>query len=40
MIKLIVGTKGSGKTKAMIDMINDSVKTSKVIVFFFFPFLA
>ena len=28
MIKLIVGTKGSGKTKAMIDMINDSVKTS------------
>ena len=29
MIKLIVGTKGSGKTKAMIDMINDSVKTSK-----------
>ena len=29
MIKLIVGAKGSGKTKAMIDMINDSVKTSK-----------
>ena len=29
MIKLIVGTKGSGKTKAMIDMINDSVQTSK-----------
>ena len=29
MIKLIVGTKGSGKTKAMIDMINASVKTSK-----------
>ncbi len=29
MIRLIVGTKGSGKTKAMIDMINDSVKTSK-----------
>ena len=29
MIKLIVGAKGSGKTKAMIDQINDSVKTSK-----------
>ena len=29
MIKLIVGTKGSGKTKAMIDQINDAVKTSK-----------
>ena len=28
-IKLIVGAKGSGKTKAMIDMLNDSVKTSK-----------
>ena len=28
MIKLIVGTKGSGKTKAMIDMINNSVKTT------------
>ena len=27
MIKLIVGTKGSGKTKAMIDQINDAVKT-------------
>ena len=25
MIKLIVGAKGSGKTKAMIDQINDSV---------------
>jgi hypothetical protein len=25
MIKLIVGTKGSGKTKRLIDMINDSV---------------
>ena len=25
MIKLIVGTKGSGKTKAMIDQINDAV---------------
>ena len=32
MIKLIVGTKGSGKTKAMIDQINDAVKTSKGIV--------
>ena len=29
MIRLIVGTKGSGKTKAMIDMINESVRTSK-----------
>ena len=28
MIKLIVGTKGSGKTKAMIDMINAAVKTT------------
>lgn len=28
MIKLIVGTKGSGKTKAMIDMINNAVKTT------------
>ena len=29
MIRLIVGTKGSGKTKAMIDMINESVRTTK-----------
>lgn len=29
MIKLIVGNKGSGKTKALIDMVNDAVKTSK-----------
>lgn len=29
MIKLIVGTKGSGKTKAMIDMINEEVKNTK-----------
>lgn len=28
MIKLIVGTKGSGKTKTMIDMINDATKTA------------
>ncbi len=28
MIKLIVGNKGSGKTKAMIHMANDAVKTS------------
>lgn len=28
MIKLIVGGKGSGKTKAMIDMINESAKTT------------
>lgn len=26
MIKLIVGTKGSGKTKTMIDMINEATK--------------
>ena len=29
MIKLIVGNKGSGKTKRLIDMVNDAVKTSK-----------
>ena len=29
MIKLIVGTKGSGKTKTVIDMINNAAKTSK-----------
>ena len=28
MIKLIVGNKGSGKTKQMIDMINNSVETT------------
>ena len=28
MIKLIVGTKGSGKTKAKIDLINDAVKST------------
>lgn len=28
MIKLIVGTKGSGKTKTMIDMINAATKTT------------
>lgn len=28
MIKLIVGGKGSGKTKAMINMINDAAKTT------------
>ena len=28
MIKLIVGNKGSGKTKRLIDMVNDAVKTS------------
>ncbi len=28
MLKLIVGTKGSGKTKTMIDMINKAVKTT------------
>ena len=29
MIKLIVGAKGSGKTKRLIDMINDNVKLVK-----------
>lgn len=29
MIKLIVGNKGSGKTKALIDLVNQSVETSK-----------
>ncbi len=29
MIKLIVGTKGSGKTKALIDMINTTVNATK-----------
>ena len=28
MIKLIVGTKGSGKTKTMIDLINEATKTT------------
>ena len=28
MIKLIVGAKGSGKTKTMIDMINEATKTT------------
>ncbi|MEG1104540.1 MAG: hypothetical protein RSC96_02320 [Oscillospiraceae bacterium] len=28
MIKLIIGGKGSGKTKAMIDMINSAAKTT------------
>ncbi len=28
MIKLITGKKGTGKTKILIDMINDSVKTT------------
>ena len=28
MIQLIAGTKGSGKTKRMIDMINDAVNTT------------
>ncbi len=28
MIKLIVGSKGSGKTKTVIDMINNAAKTS------------
>lgn len=29
MIKLIVGNKGSGKTKTLINMVNDAVKSSK-----------
>ncbi|MBE6883166.1 MAG: hypothetical protein E7487_01020 [Ruminococcaceae bacterium] len=29
MIKLIVGTKGSGKTKALINLINEAAKTTK-----------
>ena len=29
MIKLIVGKKGSGKTKILIDMINESAKSTK-----------
>ena len=29
MIKLIVGVKGSGKTKALISMVNNAVETSK-----------
>ena len=29
MMKLIVGNKGSGKTKALINMVNEAVKTSK-----------
>lgn len=28
MVKLIVGSKGSGKTKQMVDMINEAVKTT------------
>ena len=34
MIKLIVGTKGSGKTKTMIDLINEATKiaTGNVVV--------
>ena len=29
MIKLIVGNKGAGKTKTLINMANEAVKTSK-----------
>ena len=38
MIKLIVGTKGSGKTKTLIDMINEATKTSagNIVVIFFY----
>lgn len=34
MVKLLVGHKGSGKTKQMIDLANDSVETSKGSVIF------
>ena len=39
MLKLIVGTKGSGKTKTMIDMIDKATKTTSgniVVIFFLF----
>lgn len=29
MIKLIIGTKGTGKTKALIDMVNDALSKTK-----------
>lgn len=29
MIKLIIGNKGTGKTKKLIDLVNDAVKSSK-----------
>ena len=29
MVKLLVGHKGSGKTKQMIDLANDQIETSK-----------
>lgn len=29
MVKLIVGSRGSGKTKQIVDLINESVKTAK-----------
>ena len=34
MIKLIYGEKGTGKTKIILDSINDSVKTAKGNVVF------
>ena len=35
MIKLIVGAKGSGKTKTMIDMINNATKTTSGNICFY-----
>ena len=34
MVKLLVGHKGSGKTKQMIDLANDQIETSKGCVIF------
>ena len=34
MVKLLVGHKGSGKTKQMIDLANDQIETSKGSVIF------
>ena len=34
MVKLLVGHKGSGKTKQMIDLANESVETSKGSIIF------
>ena len=33
MVKLLVGHKGSGKTKHMIDLANDQIETSKAALF-------
>ena len=34
MVKLLVGHKGSGKTKQMIELANESVETSKGSIIF------